>query len=361
MEDVLCLITYEAVVILDMKAILESEDWNGECQVTPPPLKKLVKFEEENLPLAMGCLKLENTLYMFGGEFLTEWSYSLGGVRFGIGNFGKDVMKLDLCDPHSKPTCVGKLKGPKIFPMVFEFNAKIYILSGTRFDLLDSFEVWDPVTRESSSLPPPPTNAMHLSNYFLTERGIVVEDAHKWLFFDIDNMKWDIGPECPTSIPKWQDWVRSRGVQAPGYNDVFLRFDCEGTLFLNLLEPCLYQTCHLAENYRDLDVKYTIRDDFGRIADSSKQGQGLGPRYTCALLPCIDYSEKKMVIIIHVFRVEKNASSSKRPKLDCQEGAILVPGEELFSLISLRKQVYEFNFHIPRGGQYLFFVRHAFM
>ena len=77
--EVLCLITGEAVIMLDMKEILESEKWNGKGSVRSPPVKRFIKFEEVNLPIAMGCFKLENTLYMFGGEILTDDSYTVGG------------------------------------------------------------------------------------------------------------------------------------------------------------------------------------------------------------------------------------------------------------------------------------------
>ena len=154
--EVLCLIIAEAVVMLDMKEILESEEWNGKGPVRSSPVKRFIKFEEANLPIALGCFKLENNLYMFGGEILTDDSYTVGGgVRFGSGKLGYDVMVFDLCDPdpHSKPICVGKLKGPKILPMIFEFKSKIYIFSTMFMDHRHNFEVWDPVTREASSLP----------------------------------------------------------------------------------------------------------------------------------------------------------------------------------------------------------------
>ena len=364
--EVLCLITDEAVVMLDMKEILESEEWNGKGPVRLPPVKRLIKFEEANLPTAMGCLKLENTLYMFGGEILTDDSYGFpgGGVISGLGKPGYDVMTLDLCDPHSKPTCVGKLKGPKILPKIFEFKSKIYILSTKVKDHRHNFEVWDPVTREASSLPPLPSKFAFIRSYFLTERGIfLVVDTHERFFFDFDDQIWEVRRKQSKSNESYssnfQDMNRLHGVVAPGYNDVYLRYVGDGILTVNLLEPCLYQAHDWYENYRALNVEYHIESDMSRIADSREQGLGLGPRYTCALVPCIDYMKRKMRIIIDVFRVDKNASySSKRLKL---EGFIWVPGEELFSVTPLKKQVYEFNFHNLRRRQFLPFVTRAFM
>ena len=93
--EVLCLITDEAVVMLDMKEILESEESNRKGPVRSPPVKRLIKFEEANLPIAMGCLKLENTLYMFGAEILTDDSYGIvGGVTSGLGKPIYDVMTI---------------------------------------------------------------------------------------------------------------------------------------------------------------------------------------------------------------------------------------------------------------------------
>ena len=365
--EVLCLVTAEAVVMLDMKEILESEEWNGKGPVRSPPVKRFIKFEEANLPIAMGCFKLENTLYMFGGETLTDDSYTMGGgVMFGFGKLGYDVMMLDLCDPdpHSKPICVGKLKGPKIHPIIFEFKSKIYIFSTMCLDLRYNFEVWDPVTREASSLPPLPSEFGTIRGYVLTERGIVLfVDENERYFFDVDDQIWEFLRKRSKSNGSYssdfEDLNRLHGVLAPGYNDVYLRYVGDGTLTVNLLEPCFYRAYHWYKSYRALNVEYHIESDMSRIADSREQGLGLGPRYTCALVPCIDYRKSKMRIIIDVLRVDKNASySSKRLKL---EGPLWVPGEELVSVTSLKKQVYEFNFHKLRGLKILPFVTQAFM
>ena len=342
MEDVICIITCEAIVILDMQAMVENEeDWEKERPVRSPPVKKLIKFEDENLPIAMGCLKSGNTLYMFGGESLTEDSFKDGGgcIRLGSGNPGYYVMKLDLCNPHSKPTCVGQLKAPKLLPYVFEFNSKIYILSRHP----DSFEVWDPVTAESFVLPYPPFRVLCLRGHFLTERGIVMAVTDfTALFFNIHDETWETWKYSTSRQMNLQDWVRLQGVLAAGNNDFVLRISGVKLLLVNMLKTSENQSWDLNEKYRDLRGEYHIALNLACIPDYRELGQGRGgPRYNCLLLPCLKYGFGTIMrIIIDVFRVHKNT------------------GEKSFSLISLRIQVYEFNYDTYRNDLYPFHLAH---